>query len=179
MALPTTPANVEQMAGLTNLLFNLADQSSLDALVTVCITRADAWMQGHMGGNYNLLTPAWAPILQEEGQIYLALEKLSAILRSQKVTGTHFAFVSEDSGAYQNLIETDWGERAIAALDLWVTVEVAATRAFAMPVFSATPGVGPADFADDTTFDSISQQYSNELDWARGVVNGDIGTVTR
>src|SRR6266513_4966913 len=101
MALPVAVGLIEEAGGLTPALFNMTDQTTLDAFVTRFRDRADAWMAGHMGPFYNLLTPSWAPILQEEGQIYLTLEKLSATLKSLKTQGTHFPYVQEYSQAFQ------------------------------------------------------------------------------
>ncbi len=177
MPLPVAVSLVEETAGLTPSLFNMPDQPTLDAFVTRFRDRADAWMQGHMGTQfYNLLTPVWAPVLQEEGQIYLTLEKLSATLKSLKTQGTHFPYVQEDSPAFQTLIETDWGERAIAALDLWVTPEIGGTRAFALPLFLVTTGI---DRAEEQDLETMSEQYSEQLDFARGLSVSDIGTVRR
>lgn len=182
MPLPVAVGLVEETAGLTPSLFNfmtgnlVTDQANLDVLVLRMVVRADAWMQGHMGGSYNIVNPAWAASLQEEGQIYLALEKLSGVLRSLKTQGTHFPYMQEDSPAFQNLIETDWGQLAVAALDLWVTPEVSANRAFAMPQLLIA---GQFEPATDPTFETMSQQYSEELDFARSLHNPDIGTLRR
>jgi len=176
MALPVVVGLIEEVGGLTPSLFNMPDQTTLDAFVTRFRDRADAWMQGHMLAYYNLVSPAWAAVLQEEGQIYLTLEKLSATLKSLKTQGTHFPYVQEDSPAFQTLIETDWGERAIAALDLWVTPEIGGTRAFALPLFLITTGIDRAEEAD---LETMSEQYSEELDFARGLSVADIGTVRR
>jgi hypothetical protein len=180
MPVPVTATLVEETAGLTPSLFNfmsgnpVTDQANLDALIGRMIARADAWMQGHMLGFYGLTSPAWAPVLQEEGQIYLTLEKLSALLKSLKTQGTHFPYVQEDSPAFQTLIETDWGERAMAALDLWVTIEISGNRAFASPVMVLTDPICP--WRD---LEPMSSQYSSELDFARGISNPDIGTLRR
>jgi len=177
MPLPVSPSLVEEAAGLTPSLFNLPDQASLDAFVARFAARADAWMQGHMGpSNYNLTTPAWAAILQEEGAVYLTLEKLSSVLKSLKTQGTHFEVMSEDSPAYQTLIETDWGKLAMEALDLWVTVEtIGPNKEFAMPLFLVTDGIEPfRQFVEP-----MISQYEEELAFARGIAIPEIGTVRR
>jgi hypothetical protein len=176
MPLPVLASLVEEAAGLTPSLFNMPDQPTLDAFVGRFINRADAWMQGHMLGNYNLLTPSWAPVLQEEGQIYLALEKLSSVLKSLKTQGTHFPYVQEDSPAFQVLIETDWGKLAMAALDLWVTVEeIGPEKQFALPQLLVTDGIEPLR----DNIEPMTSIYSEELDFARGISIPDIGTVRR
>jgi hypothetical protein len=177
MALPVAPGLVEEAAGLTFLLFNMPDQPTLDAYVGRFVARADAWMQGHMGSNYNLTSPAWAATLQEEGQIYLTLEKLSGALRSLKVQGTHFPYVQEDSPAFQSLIETDWGQLAMASLDLWVTVETI-NRNFARPLFLTSQAI-PLNSADDNGLDPLTVQYERELAEARGLGISDVGTIRR
>lgn len=175
MALPVSPAFVRSFGALSPELFNLPDQPSLDAFVLEAITDADAWMQVHMGTAYNLPDVPSAR-LQARGQAMLAMEYLTDTLKAQKVYGTHSAYISEDSPEYQALIDLNWGERAMAALDTWVTVEVGAGRAFALPLFLPTSGI---DVSTDQAIDSMSEQYSEELDFARGINNPDIGTVRR
>jgi hypothetical protein len=181
MPLPAAVQLIEEAGALTPNLFNIntgnptTDQANLDALVTRMRDRADAWMAGHLGANYGLTSPAYAPVLQEEGQIYLTLEKLTAILKAEKTYGTWYPLNSEDSVAYQTLIDTDWGERAMAALDLWVTAEVAG-KGFALPVFLATDGI---ERAFGQGVEPFEVQLEEELAWARGISNPTIGTVRR
>ena len=179
MPVPVTPAIVEEIGGLTPQLFNLPDQPSLDALVQRAINRADAWLQAHAGPFYGITTPSWAPVLQEEGEAYLSLERLQSTLKSLKVVGQHYAYISEESPSYQTMMETNWGELAIAALDLWVTPEIAASRAFAMPQLLVSDGYGYVERLNDDTFPTISEQLSEELDWNRSISDTDIGTLKR
>jgi len=176
MPIPVAVGLIEEAAGLTPSLFNMPDQPTLDAFVTRFRDRSDAWMQGHMGANYGLLAPSWAPVLQEEGQIYLTLEKLTAVLKSLKTQGTHFPYVQEDSPAFQTLIETDWGKLAMEALDLWVTVEtIGPNKEFAMPLFLVTDGIEPfRQFVEP-----MISQYEEELAFARGIAIPEIGTLRR
>jgi hypothetical protein len=180
MALPVAPALVEEVGALTPSLFNLPDQNSLDGLVRRFVERSDAWMQAHMGGAYGLSSPSWAPVLQEEGQIYLTLEKLADVLRAEKTYGTHFPYMSEETGAYERLITTDWGAEALKALDTWVTVEIigagAESKGFARPRFNVSINDYPVN---DSGIDPVTIQYSAELDFARGISNQDIGTLRR
>lgn len=178
MALPVDPSTVEKLGGLFPALFNLPDQGSLDLKVREAILDADAWMQLHMGANYNLLDTASAR-LQARGQACLALEYLVDTLKSQKVFGTHYPFVSEESPEYQTLIDLNWGEKALQALDTWVTVELGGARGFAMPQLLVSGGFGPKEKLLDNTFDPMTVQYSAENDFARGINNPDIGTVRR
>jgi len=181
MALPVTPAFVESVGALFPQLFNFntgvpaTDQANLDAFVLEAINDADAWMQIHMGGNYNLLDAPSAR-LQAKGQACLALEDIYATLKTEKVLGSNYPIWSEEGPSYQQLIDLNWGERALVYLDTWVTVEVGATRAFAMPQFLVTQGI---DTSIDQTIESMTQQYSEELDFARGISNPDLGTVRR
>jgi len=174
-----TPALVEQMGALTPQVLNQPDQTSLDAFVQTFIDESDAWMQGHLGGNYGIVSPAWAATLQQFGEAYLTLEAIQAVLKNQKVMGTHYAYISEDSPAYQTVMETDWGELAIRNLDLWVTPEIAANRGFAMPQLLISDGLGPVEKMNDTSFPSTSEQLSEELDWARSLSDPDLGTIRR
>lgn len=176
MALPVTPDLVEEVGALTPSLLRLADQTALDTFVNRYVARADAWMQAHMGGSYNLTAPAAYAVLQEEGQIYLTLERISGILKSMRVEGTHFPYMQEESAAFQRLIEENWGQLAIASLDLWVTPEVAANQAFAMPLFLVTD---PVDPTTDNSITPFSTQLSEELDFVRGFSVPDVGTVRR
>lgn len=172
-----TPAEVEAMGALTPSLFNLPDQTSLDTLVQTAIDRADAWMQGHMGANYNLTQFTWQPTLQKEGQIYLALEKLCDLLKAQKIYGTHFPYMSEDSPAYEALIDNEWGVRGMAALDLWVTIE-SATRHFALPLLLTSSPLIENDVLNPG-LDPLAVQYAELLDRARGLGVPDVGSVRR
>src|SRR5258708_27272618 len=108
-------------------------------------------MQVHMGANYNLLDLP-SSRLQARGQAMLAMEYITDTLKAQKAYGTHFAYISEESPEYQALIDLNWGERAMAALDTWVTVEVGAPLAFALPQFLVTQCIDPSI---DTTIDSL------------------------
>ncbi len=175
MALPVTAAAVRRRGALTPQLFNLTVSSDLDALCDEQILFADAWMRVHLGPqHYGLADPASAT-LQEEGQACLALERLTDILKAQKAYGTHFPYVSEDSPAYQALIDLNWGEKAMAALDTWVTTEAGGNRAFAMPLLLVTSGPSRTD----PGIKSQTEQLSEELDFARGISNPDQGTVRK
>src|SRR5436190_7503628 len=105
-----TPAEVEIIGMLTPAMFFVPDQTSLDTLVQSAIDYADAWVQGHAGSNYGLTTPSWVPILQRRGVMYLALEALTDMVKARKVYGTQYAYDSEDSEAYERLIDNEWGQ---------------------------------------------------------------------
>jgi hypothetical protein len=175
------PSEVEEMGALFPALFNLPDQPSLDALVQRCINRADAWMQGHMGANYNLILFPWQIIAQNEGQIYLTLVRLAGLLKAEKTYGTHQDFISEDASSYERLISTDWDQMATDALDLWVTVERDTPVGFAMPTFGYSQPVPlvPYDDSGPTGLDPREIQYEEALSEARGKVvpfpGGSIG----
>lgn len=181
MPVPTAINLIEEVGALTPSLFNLPDQPSLDALVTRMRDRADAWMQAHLGAFYGITTPTYAPVLQEEGELYLTLEKIADVLKAEKTYGTHYPYMSEDSPAYERLITTDWGERALVALDTWITVELSTTaggagRGFAKPRFLTSINDYPVN---DGNIDPVTVQYSAELDFSRGLSVPDIGTVRR
>ncbi len=174
MALPVTAAAVRRRGALTPQLFNLTLSSDLDTLCDEQINFADSWMRVHMGPHYALADAA-SMTLQEEGQACLALERLTDILKAQKAYGTHFPYVSEDSPAYQALIDLNWGEKAMAALDTWVTTEAGGQRAFALPLLLVTSGPSRGD----PGIESMSEQLSEELDFARGISNPDVGTLRK
>ncbi len=177
--LPVTPFQVLRTGGLKFDLFNFSNEADFESFISQAIVYADAWMQGHLGQNYNLLIPSWAAALQEQGQIFLALESLSATLKSLKTQGTHYPYAQEESPAFQTLIDQDWGERALVALDLWTTVEVGAARSFALPLLVEASGMNAADKLRDSSFPGMSSQYSSELDFSRDLVVPDVGTVRR
>jgi len=175
---PVTPAQVEQVGALTPNLFNLPDQTSLDTFIQGSIDFADAWMQGHMGANYGLTQFAWQIELQTRGQIYLALEAACDTVKAEKVYGTHFPYMSEESPNYEALINNEWGVRAMQALDLWVTVEQAGTAAFALPIFMTSSPLIENEIQNPAMM-PLSVLYSELLDRARGLANPDIGTIRR
>jgi hypothetical protein len=172
-----TPAEVEAIGALTYKLFLVADQAALDVLVQSAIDYADAWFQGHSGSNYGITSPAWVPVLQRRGVMYLALEALCDTLKAEKIYGTHFPYMSEDSPAYEALIDNEWGQRAKEALDLWITVETggAGAAGFALPYFGITD---PVPLIEDQTngLESLKVLYEQLLAHARGRVNPVIGT---
>ena len=172
---PVTPAEVEAVGALTYRLFLVADQAALDVLVQAHIDYADAWMQGHMGANYGLAQYSWQVELQRRGQMYLALEAITDTLKAQKIYGTHFPYMSEDSPAYEALIDNEWAQRAKEALDLWITVEQQGTAGFAMPYFGITD---PVPLIEDQTngLESLKVLYEQLLAHSRGRVNPIIGT---
>jgi hypothetical protein len=162
---------------LTPAMFFVPDQPSLDALVQSAIDYADAWVAGHAGQNYGLTTPSWVPILQRRGVMYLALEALTDMVKARKVYGTQYAYDSEDSEAYERLIDNEWGQRGREALDIWLTVETQGTG-FALPYFGITE---PVPLVEDGTngLDSLIVLYEEILARARGFSNLDTGTVIR
>jgi hypothetical protein len=172
---PVTPAQVEQIGALTFSLFRLADQPSLDTFVQGALDFADAWMQAHMGSNYGLTQFPWQVTLQSRGQIYLALEALTDTLKAEKIYGTHFPYMSEDSASYEKLIDNEWGVKAMQSLDLWVTVETGTTH-FALPLFLTSVPLIENEW-QNTALDPLSVLYSELLDRARGMSNPDIGSI--
>jgi len=174
---PVTPLEVEQIGALFPNLFNFPDQTTLDTFVQGAIDYADGWMIGHMGPNYGLSLP-WQVELQRRGQMYLALEAICDTIKAEKIYGTHFAYLSEESPSYAELITNEWGVRAMASLDLWVTVEDVAGGAFALPVFMTSSPLIENEI-QNPALAPLSVLYSELLDRARGIANPDIGTIRR
>jgi hypothetical protein len=172
---PVTPMDVEQVGALRYELFNLPDQPTMLAFLQGAIDYADAWMQGHMGANYGLSQYTWQVDLQRRGQIYLALEAVCDTLKAEKIYGTHFAYMSEESASYEALIDNEWGQRAKEALDLWITVEQQGKPGFAMPYFGITE---PVPILEDCSngLESLKVLYEQLLAHSRGRVNPAIGT---
>lgn len=170
-----TPGEVKTIGMLTYPMFLVADDAALDTIVQAAIDYADAWFQGHSGSNYGLTTPTWVPVLQRRGVMYLALEALGDMVKARKIYGTQFAYDSEESPAYEALIENEWGQRAREALDLWITVEKQGTG-FALPVFLITD---PTPILEDDTngLDSLNVLYEEVLTRSRGRSNPELGTV--
>jgi hypothetical protein len=160
----TTVAKVEALGALTYNLFDYPDQATLDAFVQESIDDSDAWMQSYMGLNYNPVGDAAAVRVQTRAQAALALSYIVPTLRSKKTYGTHYPVNSEDSAAYDTLMETDWEAEAKGLLSKWITVEVGGTGStgsggFAAPAFRVGPGVDP-DVADseETLMDRLVTQ---------------------
>ncbi len=172
-----TPDQVIKVGALSPELFNLPDQPSMESLVGFAITGVDAWMQDHMGGNYNLTQFPWQIVQQQNGQMYLALERLTDTLKAEKTYGSHEFYISEDSGGYERLIMVNWGQRAMECLDRWVTIEQI-SRNFAMPIFSTYRPIPEVD-DESSGLDPLSAFYTGLLDRARGIANPDLGTVRR
>lgn len=168
-----TSAEVCAIGALTPALFQVADQTALDAIVNDAVAYADAWFEGHAGSNYGLTTPAYAPVLQRRGVMYLALEALCDTLKARKIYGTHAPYMSEESESYERLIDNEWGQRAKEALDLWLTVDTRGVG-FAKPVFLVTD---PTPILEDETngLASVNQQLEEELARSRGFSVPDIG----
>jgi hypothetical protein len=107
--------------------------------------------------------------------MYLALEAITDTLKAEKIYGTHFAYMSEDSPAYEALIANEWGVKAMQSLDIWVTVETAASH-FAMPLFLTSVPLIENEW-QNTALSPLSVLYSELLDRARGMSNPDIGSI--
>jgi hypothetical protein len=167
---PVTVQDVEAVGALTYQLFDYPDQSSFDLFIADCLLFADSWMAGHMGSNYNLQEFGWQIALQRRGQIYLALEAAVDTLKAKKTYGSHINYISEDTAAYQSLIDNNYGQKAMQALDLWVTVERAENIAFAMPTFGFAQPVPlvPYDDSGPTGLDPQQVQLEEALSTARG-----------
>ncbi len=172
-----THSQVESVGALTPQLLLLADQTALDAFVDFAISGSDAWMADHMGSNYNLTQFAWQVTQQQNGQIYLTLERITDTLKARKTYGTHFPYMEEETGSFERLILIDWGQRAMECLDRWVTVEQI-NRSFALPLFQTGQPIPETD-AEGNGLDLLSIFYSGLLDRARGQVNPDVGTLRR
>lgn len=172
-----TPQEVSDIGALTPALFQVADTTALNALIQSALDYADGWFQGHSGANYGILTPAWVPVLQRRGVIYLALEALTDTLKARKIYGTHSPYMSEDSPAYEALIDNEWGQRAREALDLWLTIETQGTG-FALPYFGITE---PVPIVEDGTngLEPLNVLYEELLARARGLSTADVGGTFR
>lgn len=170
-------SDVVRVGALSNELFNLPDQPSFEALVAFAIQGADAWMQDKMGGNYNLTQFQWQVIQQQNGQIYLTLERLTDTLKAEKTYGSHEFYISEDSSGYERLIMVNWGQRAMECLDRWTTVEQI-NRNFAFPLLLLSTPIPETD-ATNNGLDSLDVFYAGLLDRARGASTADIATVAR
>lgn len=184
----TPPVSVREVEALGSLIPELfdTDQIGMDEIVQSAIDFGDAWLQGHAGLNYGITDPAWAPILQRRGVMYLALESLTDILKSKKVYGTHHPYMSEDSTSYTTLLSTDWGARAMASLDLWVTVEPATgggaagggATGFALPYFGITDPV-PTNTDETNGLEPLEEILEEDLSYARGLSQPILGSVRR
>jgi hypothetical protein len=172
---PLLPAEVEQIGALTPSLLLLADQPSLDTFVQANIDWSDAWMQGHMGENYGLTEFAWQVELQRRGQAYLALEAICDTVKAQKIYGTYFPYMQEESQSFERLIDNEWGVKAMQSLDIWVTVESASSH-FALPLFLTGPALVEDEY-QNPAISPLTILYSQLLDRARGIARPDIGTV--
>ncbi len=172
-----THDQVESVGALTFTLLQLVDQPTLDTFVDFAIAGADAWMQDKMGGNYNLTQFSWQVTQQQNGQIFLSLERISDTLKARKTYGTHSPYMSEDSPGFENLIMVNWGQRAMECLDRWVTVEQI-NRNFAMPIFQVGQPIPETD-STCNGLESLSAFYSGLLDRARSQSNPDLQTVSR
>lgn len=174
---PVTPTEVETLGRLFPSLFNLTLQADLDAIVQSAIDFADSWMAGHLGANYGLSQFTWQVELQRRGQMYLSLEALTDMVKAQKVYGTHFPYMSEESASYEAMEANEWGLRAMQSLDLWVTLE-SAGKGFALPLFLTSSPIPENDYTNNGLV-PLTILYSEILDRARGIVDPDVGTIRR
>jgi hypothetical protein len=167
----TTTVEVERLGALIPQLFD-TDQAGMDAIVLDAITDADNWMQVYLGANYGGLT-APETAVQARGQALLSMSYVEPILRAKKVRGTHFPIDSEESTAYEDLLEKDWEGLARSLLAKWISLEpTGGTQNFALPYFQAT------DSPDPLVTDGESIRIRDIDDEARGKPEVVFPTVT-
>lgn len=175
MALTTT-ANVETLGAFIPQLFD-TDQAGMDVLVQAAINDSDAWMQVYLGANYGGTT-TFETAVQTRAQTYMALSLLTPLLKAKKVYGTHFPIDSEDSDAFERLMEQDWEGLARSYLAKWISIEPTGTTGGAQQNF-ALPFFGTTESPDATTSDDEDFRMQEIADEARSVPEQVFATVTR
>lgn len=159
MAALTPLSSVQQIVqdgALSYELFNLSTQAALDALVAQKQLVATGWLQRRTP-NFYASTDAQVLALLGQAESYFTLHLLIPILRAQKVYGTHRQYISEESGAYDQLVETDYRAMAVELLDEFAVTDDR-DAPFAAPVFLSTASIDP--LADT---ESQEQQLSDIL----------------
>jgi hypothetical protein len=163
-----TVERVKEVGGLNHphdyLAYRLDGELDLDNLIDKAIRTASAWIKTRIAGGIYTTLDLDVQELLALGESYLTLHFMTPALKARKVYGTHFAFESEDSDRYAELIDMEWMALAQELLGEWLTVPVGEAH-FAFPrLLVGTPiprNVWPLD--------SVEQEWLEELDRVRSL----------
>lgn len=161
-----TKEKVKEVGGLNYandyLNFQFASVSELNTAIDNAIAVASAWLQIRIqDGVYETEEETIQTVLAQ-GEAYLALHFLVPAIKARKVYGTHFAWESEASDRYAELIDVEWLALAQELLADWLIVPVG-TATFARPVLRVGTVIDPADLQ------TVEEEWAEILDRTRSL----------
>lgn len=166
--MPTTAKQVKEVGGLNDanafLAFFFADVAELNTAINNSIVVAASWLKTRLPSGIYTSSDTDIQNLLSLAEAYLALHFLMPHLKARKVTGRHFAFESEDSDRYEELIDVEYLKLAQDLLGEWLTIAVE-DRHFARPRMRVGPVIDP----NDVSLESVEEELAETLDRARSL----------
>lgn len=163
--MPTTVQQVKDVGGLNHaddyLLFRVANTPALDDLIEDAIDVAAAWLRTRLPSGIYATSDTDIQTLLALGEAYLALHFLAPHAKARKVYGTHFAFDSEDSERYEELIDVEWLKLMEDLLGEWL--DVSPTGSFARPRLRVGAVI------DRNDLQSVEEEFAETLDHVRSL----------
>ena len=150
-------------------LFRVADEAELDDLVAEDLALAEAYLTDRVSSTYytgSATTSASKDLLFKRAECLLAMHFLTLPLKVRKVEGTHFAFDSEDSSRYEELIDNEFLKAAELLIEPYLDITDSDDAPFGYPVMLATT---PLDRTTVPVVDSVLQDVLDEANGAIGV----------
>jgi hypothetical protein len=159
---------VKEIGGLNHaddyLSFRFATVAELNTAINNAIAVASAWLNVRLAPGIYTTTDTDIQELLSQGEAYLALHFLIPAVKARKVIGTHFAWESEDSDRYAELIDVEWLALAQELLADWIIIPVGDTH-FARPRMR----VGTVIDTLAEGFPTAEQEWEEILDRARSL----------
>lgn len=162
-----TKEKVKEIGGLNYandyLNFQFSSVAELNTAIDNAIAVASAWLQIRLTpADIYETTDADIQVVLAQGEAYLALHFLVPAIKARKVYGTHFAWDSETSERYAELIDVEWLALAQELLADWLIVAVG-DRVFARPKMRVGTVI------DRTTLQSAEEEWAEILDHTRSL----------
>lgn len=156
------------------LLFRLADDAALNTEVTRMLTRASAWLVGHLTDPADYTGAATAATntdaLFAGAEEALTMHFLTMQLKARKVYGTHFPYDSEGSERFEELIDVEWFKQVEGFVSGFLNTQVDPGKTFFLPAFGATGTILRSEK------DAITTKLDDLLIDAEGRVQPPIGS---
>lgn len=166
----TSVTEVRRLGGLDDelayQLFRLPDEPALEALIEDEITLASAYLTSKAGTEYTQTADTDQQALFRRAEAYFVLIQLVEPLKARKVFGTHAPYDSEESLAYERLIDTEWQAKFEMLVGNFVADDTPTTP-FSLGAFRTTE---PFDRLTD--IDSVTVQNQRRLDEVNDALTG-------